>query len=118
MAMKGKEKREQHLRSSQHWQHLDRSDDPGRGLYRHAQGRQQQAGAIQSQVIDALKAELETLQRRLEALEKENTRLEQTMGLIKHALRKRGLAISIDGDLVTIRDEHGGSQTGRIREER
>jgi len=81
-------------------------------------GRQQQAGAIQSQVIDALKAELETLQRRLEALEKENTRLEQTMGLIKHALRKRGLAISIDGDLVTIRDEHGGSQTGRIREER
>src|SRR5579875_2647257 len=115
MAMKGKEKREQHLRSSQHWQHLDRSDDPGRGLYRHAQ---RQAAAIQSQVIDALKAELETLQRRLEALEKENTRLEQTMGLIKHALRKRGLAISIDGDLVTIRDEHGGSQTGRIREER
>ncbi len=81
-------------------------------------GRQQQAGAIQGQVIDALKAELEALQRRLEALEHENTRLNQTLSLIKTALRKRGLTISIDGDLVTIRDEHGGSQTGRIQEER
>ena len=79
--------------------------------------RQQSIGEIQSQVINALKAELETLQRRMDALEKENTRLVQIMGLIKSALRKRGLTISIDGDLVTISD-NGSSQSARIQEDR
>lgn len=77
-----------------------------------------QSGEIQSQAIDALKAELEVLQRRLEALERENTRLQQIMSLIKSALRKRGLTISIDGDLVTIDDGKGHrSQHSRIQED-
>jgi cell division protein FtsB len=80
-------------------------------------GKHQQAGTIQSQVIDALKAELETLQRRMDTLEKENTRLTQIMSLIKSALRKRGLTISIDGDLVTIDDGKGNSQYSHIQEE-
>jgi cell division protein FtsB len=81
-------------------------------------GKQQQAGSIQSQVIDALKAELETLQRRVDSLEKENTRLTQIMSLIKQALRKRGLTITIDGDLVTIDDGRGSSsQYSHIQEE-
>ncbi len=79
-------------------------------------GKRRQAGEIQSQVIEALQAELEALQRRVDSLERENTRLTQIMSLIKQALRQRGLAISIDGDLVTISD-HGSSQSARIREE-
>src|SRR5262249_17990763 len=78
-------------------------------------GKQQGTAAIQAQAIDALKAELDTVQRRLESLERENTRLNQTLSLIKAALRKRGLSISIDGDLVTIRDDHT-SQSARIKE--
>ena len=79
-------------------------------------GKHRTAGEIQSQVIDALKAELETLQRRMDALEKENTRLTQIMSLIKQALRTRGLTISIEGELVTISD-NGTSQSAHIQEE-
>lgn len=79
-------------------------------------GKHRASGEIQAQAIDALKAELDVLQRRLEQLEKENTRLNQIMSLIKSAMSKRGLVVTIDGDLVTIQDGHGGSQVGRIQE--
>jgi cell division protein FtsB len=79
-------------------------------------GKHEKVGEIQDQVISALKAELETLQRRMDSLEKENTRLNQIMGLIKSALRRRGLTISIDGDLVTIDDGKGNSQYSHIQE--
>ncbi len=80
-------------------------------------GKHRAAGEIQSQVIEALQAELEALQSRLETLERENERLTQTVGLIKAALRRRGLIISIDGDLVTISD-NGSSQSARIQEQK
>jgi cell division protein FtsB len=72
-------------------------------------GKHRQAGEIQSQVIAALQAELDALQHRIEALEKENARLNHIMNLMKSALRKRGLTVSIDGDLVTIDDTRGNS---------
>lgn len=40
------------------------------------------------------------------------------MNLIKSAMSKRGLVVTIDGDLVTIQDKHGGSQSARIQEGR
>lgn len=80
-------------------------------------GKQQQSGTLQSQAIEALQAELESLQRRIEVLEKENTRLTQTIGLIKTALGQRGVIISVTGDLVTITDNRGSSQSARIQEE-
>ena len=80
-------------------------------------GKQQQSGTLQSQAIEALQAELESLQRRIEVLEKENTRLTQTIGLIKTALGQRGVIISINGDLVTVSDSRGSSQSARIQEE-
>lgn len=79
-------------------------------------GKHQKAGEIQEQVIEALKAELETLQRRIDRLERENVRLTQTIGLIKSALSQRGMIITIDGDLVTISDSKGSSQSARIQE--
>lgn len=81
-------------------------------------GKHQKAGEIQGQVIDALKAELETLQRRMDTLERENTRLTQTINLIKSALSQRGMIVTINGDLVTISDERGSSQSARIRKGR
>lgn len=81
-------------------------------------GKHARAGEIQGQVIDALKAEIETLQYRMDRLEKENARLTQIMSLIKSALGKRGLVVTIEGDLVTIDDGRGNSsQAGRIQEE-
>jgi cell division protein FtsB len=79
-------------------------------------GKGQQVGTIQGQVIEALKAELEAVQHRVEALEKENARLTQTIGLIKSALSRRGMVVTIDGNLVTISDRQGSSQSGRIQE--
>lgn len=78
--------------------------------------KNQGTGTLQAQAIDALKAELDTLQRRLESLERENARLHQTLNLIKAALRKRGLSISIDGDLVTIGDA-SMSQSALLQED-
>ena len=78
-------------------------------------GKHRTSSEIQAQVIDALKAELEALQRRMDSLEKENTRLTQTLNLIRSALRKRGLNVTIDGNLVTI-DGDSSSQSGHIQE--
>jgi cell division protein FtsB len=70
---------------------------------------------IQERVINALKGEIDTLKDKIAGLEKENMKLQQTLGLIKSALRKRGLTVSIEGDLVTIGDTSGHiTHTARI----
>ncbi len=75
------------------------------------------ASEIQERVINALKDEIDTLKDKVSDLEKENTRLNQTMSLIRKALHKRGLTITIDGDLVSISDAQGNThQAGRIQE--
>lgn len=80
-------------------------------------GKHQKTGEIQGQVIEALKAELESLQRRLEMLERENTRLTQIMNIIRAALRKRGLVVSIESDIVIISDSAGNSSTSTINQQ-
>lgn len=79
-------------------------------------GKHQKAGEIQDQTtnaqdkaITALKAELETLQGRFDTLERENTRLHQTLNLIKSALLKQGYKVTIDGDMVEITSKNGSS---------
>lgn len=73
------------------------------------------ASEIQERVINALNSEIKSLTDRISAVEQENGRLKQTLGLIKSALKKRGLAVSIDGDLITISDAQGNAtHTGRI----
>jgi cell division protein FtsB len=71
---------------------------------------------IQERVIHALQSEIQTLRDRITAIEKENTRLLQIVGIIKAALKKRGVIVTIDGDLVSIHDEKSGdtTQTSRI----
>lgn len=66
---------------------------------------------IQERVIHALQSEIQTLHERIAAVEKENTRLLQIVGIIKSALKRRGIVVTIDGDLVSIHDEKSGDTT-------
>ncbi len=78
-------------------------------------GLNRSANEIQERVIHALQSEIQTLQDRLEALEKENSRLSQVISLIRLALKQRGLSVTIDGDLISIFDVQGNAtQTSRI----
>lgn len=64
---------------------------------------------IQSRVIMTLQSEIQALKDRLESLEKENTRLSQVIMTIRTALKRRGLHITIDGELVSIYDQTGAT---------
>ncbi len=64
---------------------------------------------IQERVIKALQSELDTLKDRLTALEEENTRLNHVITTIRTALKRRGLFITIDREMVSIRDPRGVS---------
>lgn len=74
-------------------------------------GKHTKSGELQEQAINALKAELEAVQRRIDVVERENTRLHMTINLIKSALVKRGMRVTIDGDMVEITDAHGQSSS-------
>lgn len=65
------------------------------------------ANEIQERVINALKSEIQMLQDRIVALEKDNTRLSQIIAVIRTALKQRGLSVTIEGDLVSIADSQG-----------
>ena len=61
-------------------------------------------GEIQARVIEALKEEIETLTKKIEKCEKENTRQNQIIETIQTALKAQGINIRIDGDIITIEE--------------
>lgn len=69
----------------------------------------------QGSAISAMRSEIETLRERIEDAEKENSRLEQIIDTICVALKKRGLIITVQGEMINIEDKRGGSTTARIR---
>ncbi|HZU69964.1 MAG TPA: hypothetical protein VFA09_22025 [Ktedonobacteraceae bacterium] len=86
------------------------------GIVAFRHGFNRAANEIQDRVIKALQSEIGSLQDRIVALEKENTRLSHVIMTIRAALKRRGLHITIDGDLVSIHDRSGNlTQTSRIR---
>lgn len=86
----------------------------GLAAFRH--GFTRTANEVQERVIHALESEINALKDRLGELEKENARLTQIIATIRTALRRRGLFITIDGELVSIRDRAGKlTQTTRIQ---
>lgn len=85
-------------------------------------GRLQSANTAQSSAISAMQSEMAVLNRRVEDKEKENehlnkkiTHLELTIDTICTALKRRGLIISVQGEMVNIEDKRGNSTTTRIR---
>lgn len=85
-------------------------------------GRLQSANTAQSSAISALQSEMTILRGRVEDKDKENAQLTQkinhlelTIDTICAALKKRGLIISVQGEMVNIEDKRGNSTTARIR---
>lgn len=67
-------------------------------------GFAQTANEVQERVINALQHEIQTLHDRIAALEQENTRLDQTITLICSVLKRRGIHVAVEGDIVNIHD--------------
>ncbi|WP_136625291.1 hypothetical protein [Dictyobacter kobayashii] len=87
------------------------------GVLAYRGGMARTANHIQERVINALEAELTGMRARLEDMKAENTRLSLIIDTICVALRRRGIAVSIDGDMVSISDHSGASTMARIQEE-
>lgn len=69
---------------------------------------------VQERVRDALSAENELLQGRVNRLERDNKRLNRLIELIISTLsKKHRIDIEIDGDIVTVRTQ-SGTHTARI----
>ena len=85
------------------------------GLLAYHHGFTRTANEVQERVIHLLQSEIGALQDRISALEKENTRLNHIITTIRASLKRRGLHITIDGELVSIHDRAGHlTQTTRI----
>lgn len=77
------------------------------GYYAFRQGFFKQSSEIQEQTINALNTRLNTLEKQAESDAKEIARLRQLINTIRHALKRRGLHIEIEGDYVTLIDAEG-----------
>ena len=74
------------------------------GFVAYRRGFAQTANEVQERVINALQHEIQTLHDRIGVLEQENTRLDQAISVICSSLRRRGIHITVEGDVVSIRD--------------
>jgi hypothetical protein len=84
------------------------------GVVAYRYGIARTANEVQERVINALQGEIAALHERVEALEKENTRLGQTVALICAALKQRGMHVTIDGNMVGLHDETGSSYLSNL----
>jgi hypothetical protein len=87
------------------------------GIIAYRSGVERSANQVQERVIGALNVELNSLHAKIDDLKAENTRLSLVIDTICTALRRRGLAVSIDGAIVSISDQQGLSTMARIQEE-
>lgn len=67
---------------------------------------------LQNNAIAALEQELGVVRSRINDIERENKKLDQIILTLCDAMKKRGLDISIDGNVVTVRD---GKDTSVVR---
>jgi uncharacterized protein (UPF0335 family) len=74
------------------------------GLVAYRRGFAQTVNEVQERVINALQHEIQTLHDRIGVLERENTRLDQAITVICSSLKRRGIHITVEGDVVSIRD--------------
>src|SRR5260370_33839416 len=79
------------------------------GIVAERYGIARTANEVQELVINALQSEIAALHERIETLEKENTRLSQTISLICLALKQWGMHVTIDGNMISLHDTSGNS---------
>jgi hypothetical protein len=70
----------------------------------------------QQSAITAQQSEIDTLRGRLDDLREENTRLNHVIQTICTALKGQGIAITIDGEMINIKNASGGLTATRIQE--
>lgn len=70
-------------------------------------GKKQAVVNIQRETIDAQNQRIDALAGKVKDLEKENEHLKFIIQTIQAALQAQGIAVTIAGDLVTIRDQSG-----------
>ena len=87
------------------------------GIFAYKSGVERSANEVQERVIGALNVELNSLRGKIDDLKADNARLSLTIETICVALRGHGLAVSIDGAIVSISDRQGLSTMSRIHEE-
>lgn len=81
------------------------------GIFAFRYGRTRMVEEVQERVINALKTRVETLESQLESDAKELLRLRQVINTIRHALKRRGLLIDIEGEFVTLTDIAGQNES-------
>lgn len=81
------------------------------GIFAFRYGRTKMVEEVQDRVINALKTRVETLESQVESDAKELLRLRQIINTVRHALKRRGLLIEIEGEYVTLTDIVGQSDT-------
>lgn len=75
------------------------------------------ANAEQEKAINAMQKRLDAQAQDIADLRMENTRLEQTIDTICKALKvKKGLVVTIQGEMVSIEDRNGNMTTTRIHQ--
>lgn len=85
------------------------------GFWAFRNGMTKTANEVQERVIHALETEMQSMRQRLDDMKDENTRLRLIIETICAALKSYGMLITIDGDMVSIRDiSSGGTTTARI----
>jgi len=77
------------------------------GIFAFRSGKRQAVVNIQRETIDAQNQRIDTFEGKLKDLEKENEHLKFIIETIQAALQAQGIAVTISGDLVTIRDQSG-----------
>lgn len=73
---------------------------------------QAHTSTIQQNAISAMEQEISVLRSRITDVERENKKAEQIILTICDAMKKRGLDIHVDGNVVTVRD---GKETSVVR---
>lgn len=68
---------------------------------------------IQDQTIVALNQRIDAQQEQINLLQKKNDQLEYVIDTISMSLKKKGILISVDGEMVTMTDAKGVSNVTR-----
>lgn len=77
----------------------------------------QAAADAQSKTIEAMQARLDVQSSSIEEMRKENVRLQLVIETVCAALKSMGLIVTIEGEMVKIKDDKNNSTTARIHRE-
>lgn len=87
------------------------------GFFTLRRGASKQAQEVADRVIAGLTAEVDTLRRRIDDLEKERSTQDNVIKTIRYLLKQYDLKVTIGpGDMVTISDSNGNRKSTRVQQ--